>query len=339
MIEIDGSYGEGGGQILRTSVSLSAITGRPVTIYNIRGKRPKPGLQPQHLMAVRAAGEICGAKLRGDAAGSVHLTFEPTTPPQPGEYRFDIGTAGATTLVVQTVLLPLALQSAPSRVVVTGGTYNPHAPVVEYMEDVYLRAMARAGLDCTFRVPKAGYFPVGGGEVQVEIRPSQLKPLNLTSRGSLKALHAFVTSSNLPEHVIERGMKVVRAELSGLPVKPRWEDRPSPGTGAAVIVSAEYENGFAGFTGLGKRGKPMEKVASEPCAELKVWLQGTGCVDEHLADQLVLPMALAGAGEWTTDSVSEHLRTVAWLVPQFLPERRIEVDEDGGRVRVVELTN
>lgn len=337
MIEIDGSYGEGGGQILRTSVTLAAITGQPVTIYNIRGKRSKPGLQPQHVMSVRAAGQLCEAELKGDAVGSAHLTFTPKSQPIPGNYRFDIGTAGATTLVAQTVLLALALQREASTVTITGGTYNPHAPTAEYFSDVFLPTVARAGLKAQLEVHAAGYYPRGGGEVVLNVQPSTLHGLNLEERGELRSVHAFVTSSNLPEHVIERGMQTLRSELAGLPVQYGSEDRPSPGTGAAVILSAELSNGRAGFTGLGERGKRMESVASDPAQELKAWLGQDGAVDEHLADQLVLPLAFAeGPSVWTTDTVTEHLRTVIWLVKHFL-NRKLDLHEEPsgfGRVRI-----
>lgn len=332
-VRIDGSYGEGGGQVLRTSLSLAAITGRTVEIFNIRAGRSKPGLQPQHLASVRAAGELCGARLAGAAVGSVFLRFEPGTPPSHSNFTFDIGTAGATTLVTQTALLPLALRGGAS-FTVTGGTHVPHSPPAEYLEAVYLPILRRAGLDCSARYERAGFFPRGGGQLNVKIgEGGRLSPLDLTERGRLLSLRAYVITAGLAEHVSLRGVAAVEKFMKGVgrPVTVARREKDALNPGAAVVVTAECEGGLVGFSDIGERGKAMERVAEEPCQAFMAWWRSGAACDEHLADQLVLPMALTpGESRWTTSAVTEHLRTVLWVAGHFLPlESGLEEREDG----------
>lgn len=345
LIQVDGSSGEGGGQIIRTSLSLSVITGRAIAISNIRARRTKPGLQPQHLTAVRAAAALCDAKLSGDSVGSAFLSFEPQAATKAGEYRFDIGTAGATPLVVQTVLMPLALATGASQVTVTGGTHVPHAPPAEYLEMVYLPALRRAGLDVSMSYSTAGFYPRGGGQIDIAIRPSAAPtPLDLSDRGKLESLRACIVTSNLPDHVAERGEATVDRAIKAVGRKVVIERRqmPSPGTGAAVVVAAQCQNGLAAFSSIGELRRPMEKVAEAPCREFMRWWKSDAACDEHLADQLVLPMAFAtGPSRWTTPTVTEHLRTVLEVVQQFLPlQVAIEEGADGlGTVSLSPLQN
>lgn len=339
IVRIDGAQGEGGGQILRTGASLAAITGRAVEIRNIRSGRSRPGLQPQHLAAVRAAAEICGATLRGDAPGSGFLLMSPSGPARGGRYRFEIGTAGATTLVAQTVLLPLALAASASHVSVTGGTHVPHAPMAEYLEAVYLPALRRAGVEARFSYSRAGFYPRGGGEIELEIRPGAPQPIVLCDRGELRALKGFAVTGSLPDHVADRGAAVLESLLRGMGRHPRVERRvkQSAGPGAAVLIAAEYEEGLGGFASLGERGKPMERVTEEAGERFISWWPGQAACDEHLADQLVLPAALArGESRWTTPQVTSHLTTVLEVVQQFLPiEYRIEELADGSAMVVL----
>lgn len=340
MIRIDGSYGEGGGQILRTSVSLAAITGQAVEIVNIRAGRSKPGLQAQHLTAVRAAAALCDAAMEGDAVGSMRLGFAPRAPVQPAEHRFEVGTAGAAPLVAQTVLLPLTRTTGSSRVTVTGGTHVPHAPPAEYLEAVYLPALRRSGLTASVEAERFGYYPRGGGEIHLEIAPApSLQPLDLTERGKLRSLTAFIVTSDLPDHVADRGAAAVKEALRrvGRSATIELRDRPSRGPGAAVVLAAACDGGFAGFTALGARGKPMEQVAEEACEALMDWWKTGAACDEHLADQLVLPMALAhGESRWTTPAITEHLRTVLWVTERFLPiQARLEEGVYGGGTVIV----
>jgi RNA 3'-terminal phosphate cyclase (ATP) len=333
-VQIDGSYGEGGGQILRTSCSLAALTGKTVEIRNIRAKRSRPGLQPQHLAAVRAAASLCEARLTGDAVGSRELVFEPQRLPKPDRYEFDIRTAGAAGLVCQTVLIPLAHAEGGSQVRAIGGTHVPHSPPVEYLEQVYLPVLARAGLAAQLTYPRAGFFPKGNGQIELAIRPTGApRPFDLSERGRLTTLRATILTANLPDHVAERGAATVERFLKGVgrDVEIEKRTRPALDAGAAVLLVAECEGGLAGFSGLGERGKPMEKVAEAPCEEFMRWWKTGAAVDEHLADQLVLPAILAsGESCWTTPVVSEHLRTVIWLVDQFVPAAcRLDEREDG----------
>ena len=332
IITVDGAYGEGGGQIIRTSLSLSAITGTPVTITNVRARRSRPGLQPQHLMAVQAAAAICDAALDGVAVGSTQFTFTPFVGVKPGAYRFDIGTAGAAPLVLQTVLIPLALSGGASTVTVTGGTHVPHAPTAQYVEYVYGATMAEHGLDAIIESPEAGFFPRGGGKVTAQIAPSTFTNVDLTTRGRLQALDAYVVTSQLPSHVGERGAAAAAKELRGYrKTTVHTLDLPSRGQGASVIVIAACDNARAGFSAIGERGKPMERVAEEACQAFAKWYRTEASCEEHLADQLVLPMALTpGESRWTTSEVTEHLRTVIWLTKRFLPiEATLEEKSDG----------
>lgn len=334
-VQIDGSFGEGGGQIIRTSLSLAAMTGRAVEISNIRARRSKPGLQPQHVTAVRAAAKLCAAELSGDRIGSTHLCFGPQTPVRPGDYHFDIGTAGATGLVAQTVLVPLTRADGTSKVTITGGTHVPHAPIADYVETVYVPVLKRAGLDLAFSYPAAGFYPRGGGQVDLEVgAPALPTSLDLTDRGKLQSLRAFIVTSNLPGHVAERGAATVEKVMKavGRSVVVEQREKPSLSTGAAVVIVAECENGFGAFTGLGERGRPMETVAETPCEAFMAWWKSGAACDEHLADQLVLPLAWApGESRWTTPVVTEHLRTVLWVTAQFLPlEYHLEPLGKGG---------
>ncbi|MCS6777197.1 MAG: RNA 3'-terminal phosphate cyclase [Chloroherpetonaceae bacterium] len=321
VLQIDGATGEGGGQIIRNALALSAISGRAVEIVNIRAGREKPGLQPQHLTAVRAIAELCTARLDGDTPGSLRLHFVPTTSVRPGHYAWQIGTAGATALVLQTVLLPLCVAGGPSQLTIGGGTHVPAAPTADYLQQVYLPALARVGLQATLTCPAAGFYPRGGGEIRVQIDGNaSLAPVHMVERGRLRSLRAWIVTSNLPDHVAERGAAAIAQFMKGIgrtvdiePVR-----LPSPGTGATVLIAAECAGGLGGFTGMGRRGLPVEKVALAPCeAFLQWWKTGAAC-DDHLADQLVLPAVLArGESQWTVAQATSHLRTALWLARQF----------------------
>lgn len=321
IVRLDGSHGEGGGQIVRTSVALAAITGRAVEVDNVRARRDRPGLQPQHLAAVKAAAALCDANVRGASVGSARLSFDPRAPVRAGEYRFDVGTAGSTTLVAQTVMLALALASDPSSVEIIGGTHQPHAPPAEYLSEVYAPIVgARA------RYESAGWYPRGGGRLLVDVDPVTLQRIERRERGRVRTVDAYVVCSRLPAHVAQRGTETVRTELEDVDVQVRepW----SPGPGAAVVIVARTDAGACGFTALGARGRPMEDVAREACAAYREWESTGAACDEHLADQLVLPAALAGGGAWTTNVATEHVRTVVWCVQHFV-DIRSEIREDG----------
>ncbi len=326
-IVIDGAHGEGGGQILRSSVALSAITARPLRIANIRAGRPKPGLAAQHVTSVRAAAAICGARLRGDELGSRELLFEPAGAARAGAYCFDVsdarpgGSAGAVALVVQTVLLPLALAGGDSTLIVRGGTHVPWSPPADYLRDVWLPMLERLGVQASLEVVRSGWYPVGEGEVRAGIAGGRaLRALDLSSRGELKWVRGNALAANLPSHVGQRMAQ--RAELllaaAGIAgqVRPRRIRAASPG--AAICLAADYTGTRCGFSALGRIGKPAEEVAQEAVQALVAHRDSGAALERHLADQLVLPMALAeGRSTLTVEEATQHLATNAWVIEQF----------------------
>jgi len=348
MIVLDGSYGEGGGQILRTSLALSAITGQPVRIEQIRAGRRKPGLRPQHLTAVRAAGRICNARVEGAKLNSQELEFRPQSAPQAGTYTFDVaqaakgGSAGSVSLILQTVLLPLAMAEGTSQVTLVGGTHVAWSPPYDYVKRVYLPAMSRLGIVAKVSIKNWGWYPIGGGRVQVTIqgRESGIAPQvpdasiagqTLRARGALLRVRGLSASSNLPKHIRMRQERAALQVLRSNSVNPRIQvvDAPSKGQGTIVFLWAEFEHTSAGFTSLGELGKPAERVAEEAASRLLDFLHSEAALDQYLADQLVLPLAVAaGPSQFTTESVTDHLLTNAWVVDQFIPGRvRIEGPE------------
>jgi RNA 3'-terminal phosphate cyclase (ATP) len=322
MVVIDGGYGEGGGQVIRTSLSLAAITGQPFAIHNIRIRRSRPGLQPQHLAAVRAAAEICRASVRGDAVGSVSLTFVPAGEVRAGSYRFEIGTAGAAPLVAQTVLVPLALAKGAWDVAISGGTHVPMAPTADYLEQCYARALAQVGIHAAVSSPRPGFFPKGGGEVRLSGPGGDVvRPLRAARRGGMRKLSAFILTSKLRDEVADRGAQAVceRLEPEGHSAAVSIRRIAALDPGAAVMINAECEPGLGGFVALGEKGLPMERVARRACDEFLAWWRTESAFDGHLSDQLVLPLSLAGGpSRWTATCATEHLRTVLWVAQQFL---------------------
>jgi RNA 3'-terminal phosphate cyclase (ATP) len=343
MLTIDGSYGEGGGQVLRTSLALSAITGRAVHIVKIRAGRRKPGLAPQHLTGVRAIARVCNAAVEGDKLNSQELAFAPGTAPQAGRYTFDVaqaakgGSAGAVSLIFQTMLLPLALAEGPSQLTLRGGTHVAWSPPFDYLKRVYLPSLARMGVQAKVNLQKWGWYPIGGGEVEAWVEgrgpEAALDGLHLRERGELLRVRGISASSNLPKHIRTRqeGAALQALRSNGVNARIDVVDAPSKGQGTVVFLWAEFENVLAGFTSLGERGKPAERVAEEAADELLAYLRGDAALDCHLADQLVLPMALAARpSQFTTEEVTQHLLTNAWVVNQFLPGR-VRVEGEEGR--------
>ena len=329
---LDGSHGEGGGQILRTALSLSAITGRPLQIENIRANRPNPGLAAQHLTAVNAAGALCGADMDGNAIGSTSLQFFPGTPVRSGDYTFDVGSArvggsaGSCALVFQAILLPLALAIGNSRVVVHGGTHIMWSPVFDYVQNVWLPALAATGIEASITLNKWGWYPAGGGEIAATIHgldgsPSKRpRPVECRDRGSLRRIYGRAVAANLPSHIAQRMADRARAVLATLDVEMQIAAERVRATcpGAGIFLTAEYEHVLCGFGALGERGKPAETVAEEACSRLHDHHDTGAALDRHLADQMILPLALAsGDSVFTTDRVTRHLATNAWVVEQF----------------------
>lgn len=319
MLEIDGGRGEGGGQILRTSLALSMCLAKPFKIHAIRATRKRPGLRPQHLAAVRAAAEVSHAHLEGAVADAQQLIFEPHGI-HPGRYDFAIGTAGSTTLVLQTVLPALMLAGAPSTLLLQGGTHNPLAPPFEFLAQAFLPLLNRMGPTVTARLERPGFFPVGGGQLQVEIQPAgRLRPIRLLERGWILQLRAEILLAHLPEHIAERERKVIAAELSLAEdcVTIRHAD-PAPGAGNAVTVIVNTEHITEVFTAMGQRGVPAEKVAGRVVTAVRRYLDTAIVVGPYLADQLLLPIALAGEGAFLTSQPSLHTLTNIAIIEQFM---------------------
>jgi RNA 3'-terminal phosphate cyclase (ATP) len=346
MLVIDGSYGEGGGQVLRTSLSLSTISGRPIRIEGIRAGRRKPGLRPQHLTSLRAAAKLCDAKVEGAKLNSQTLTFAPRTAPNAGDYNFDVaqaargGSAGSASLILQTVLLPLALANGASQVTLRGGTHVAWSPSFHFVRRVYLPTFAATGVNAKVSIRKWGWYPIGGGEIRATVTASgdqmgspALRGLELMARGKLVRVRGVSASSNLPKHIRVRQERSALQVLRSNGVNARLEvvDAPAKGQGTVVFLWAEFENTVAGFTSLGERGKPAEQVAEEAALDLLAFLQSDAALDRHMADQLVLPLALANSpSRFTTEMVTAHLLTNAWVVNQFLPGR-VRVDGAEGQ--------
>jgi len=340
-VTIDGSYGEGGGQVLRTALTLSTIAGRPMRIEHIRAGRGNPGLRPQHLTAVRAAAAICQADLEGDDLGSQTVTFAPNEPVQPGEYVFDVteaaedGSAGSLGLVLQTILLPLALAEEDSLLTLRGGTHVAWAPSISYIEHVFLPALEQMGIRAEVDLSRWGFYPVGGGEVHIQIegRKNTLKPLALTERGDLRRIWGIAAVTNLPSHIPQRMANRAHNVLAEEGLRAKVEPRRlrGAGPGAGIFLFVEYEHVTAGFTAYGRKGLPAERVAEAACEDLLSHHHSGAPVDAYLADQLVLPMALAdGDSRLVTSQITQHLLANVWVVQQFLPTLlEIEGQESG----------
>ncbi|MBI2194785.1 MAG: RNA 3'-terminal phosphate cyclase [Planctomycetes bacterium] len=341
LLTIDGSFGEGGGQILRSALALSVITRRPFELKNIRAGRKKPGLQPQHLECVRAAAEVSRGHVQGADTGSLTLRFEPGEAAA-GDYRFDIGTAGSTSLVLHTVYLPLALLGEGSRVGITGGTHVPFSPCTHYLELEWLPLMWAAGLRLSLKLDRPGFYPVGGGKIRVEVSPSSLRGLQIPDRGPMINFQGVSLVANLEVSIAERQRRqAVRALGLGHEIRPEAIEivemrAPSPGT--ALILGAEFEGGGRACAfALGERGKKAEKVAEEAALAFRAFLSSPGAVDEHAGDQLLLPLALAqGPSRFRVPAVTLHLLTNAEVVRRFV-DREIRIDGSEGQPGLVEV--
>lgn len=322
MIAIDGAQGEGGGQVLRTALSLAMITGEALSIANIRAKRRKPGLMRQHRTAVNAAATISGARVDGDHAGSTELEFAPGSV-RHGEYVFAVGTAGSTTLVLQTVLPALLVTPGRSRIAVEGGTHNPLAPPYDFLERAFVPLLRRMGANVSCRLVRHGFFPAGGGRLEVEVEGGPLRPLVLTGRGANPVVTAACLCSALEPSVGLREAETVRKRLFLAEAAVVVREVESAGPGNAVVVDVRSGDGAEEitevFTAFGERGVGAERVAINAAAEAKDYLHSAAAVGRHLADQLLLPLALAGGGEFATLSPSSHTKTNIDVIHAFLP--------------------
>ena len=317
-IELDGSQGEGGGQILRSALTLSMITGTPFRIERIRARRERPGLLRQHLTAVNAAAKICGAKVAGNVLGSPTLEFAPGHI-RGGDFHFAIGTAGSCTLVLQTILPALWFAERPSSVTVSGGTHNPAAPPADFLLRAWLPLLRKMGVDMDIELVRHGFYPAGGGELRATVRPTKaLRPLVLAERGELNATHAIAVVAGLPTEIAQRELECLATQLGQIEQELRvLSSREGPGN--VVMVELRHTHVTELFVAFGEKGVAAEAVATQVAKETRRYLADHACIGEYLADQLLLPMALAGSGGYTTTTLSPHLMTNREIIQQFLP--------------------
>jgi len=334
ILTIDGSQGEGGGQVLRSSLALSLVTGRPLVIEKIRAGRKKPGLMRQHLTAVAAAAEVGAAEVEGAVLGSRRVVFRPNQV-RPGDYAFRVGTAGSATLVLQTVLPALLLAEGESNLTLEGGTHNPFAPPVDFLEKAYLPLVDRLGPRVEVQLVRPGFYPAGGGQFTVHIQPSkQLGRLELVDRGQLVARRVRVLLANLPRHIAERECRTIAQETG-------WGDASlsidevegSRGPGNAVMIELEAEHVTEVFTAFGKLGVRAEDVATETLRQAEEYLAAGVPIGRHLADQLMLPLGIgaylgSGGGVFRTMELSLHATTHLEILRRFL-EIDVQIEQYG----------
>ncbi len=342
MLSIDGSHGEGGGQVLRTSLTLSLVTGKPFRIEKIRAGRKNPGLLRQHLTAVNAAQEISRAEVAGASLGSRELTFAPDKP-LAGTYSFAVGTAGSATLVLQTVLPALILATGESAIALEGGTHNPFAPPFDFLAKTFLPLINRMGARVRAELERPGFYPAGGGRFTVRIEPAtRLNRIDLVDRGKIVSRRARAIVANLPIKIAERELQVIRRKLS---FNSEWLDveeiRDSRGPGNVVMIEVESQQVCEVFTAFGERGVPAEKVANRAAQEARVYMAAEVAAGQHLADQLMIPMAMSGGGSFTTLPLSRHATTNIEIIKKFLDveisveqldSRACRVDVKGARL-------
>jgi RNA 3'-terminal phosphate cyclase (ATP) len=339
MIQIDGNYLEGGGQILRTSLSLSAILNVPFKISNIRSKRNNPGLQPQHLTAVRAMKQVCNAQVEGDELHSTELVFSPGKI-KGGKYIFDVRdvkeSAGSVGLILQTVVLPLAFSDSNSHIILRGGTHLNWSPCFDYLNGIFMPTIRQMGVECTLKISKYGYYPIGGGEIEAAIgKIGKLKSFEMLERGKLLNIEGEAVVSNLPISIAEREKEAALKKLVNFNCGKKIivKNASSQGKGTFIFLKAEYENSIAGFSSIGEIKKSAEEVGIEAAEKMVALDKSQATIDEHLADQIMLFAALAkGKTKYKAEKITNHLKTNAYTIKQFIPEIGIEIDETNNAV-------
>lgn len=332
---IDGSFGEGGGQILRTSLAMSILTNTPIRLENVRGGRKKPGLLRQHLTGVRAAQAICGAKVQGDTLKSQTVEFSPGAV-RGGDYAFNIGSAGSAMLVLQTVLPPLMFADAPSTVTLEGGTHNPMSPPFDFLQTSFIPALTKMGAQVELTLVRPGFFPAGGGKVIMKVQPvAKLAPLSLMEAGDC-AVSGRVLIAHLPEHVADREVQELQKQLE-LPAEAvtRQVNQSSKGPGNVVMVTCERDSHTELFTAFGEKGLRAETLVERLAQEVRSFVKADVAVGEHLADQLLIPMALGQGGDFSTVPLSEHTTTNMEMLKRFLNVKfEVESGDENAVVRV-----
>lgn len=348
-IEIDGSMGEGGGQVLRSSLTLSAITGKALRLFNIRAGRKNPGLRAQHLAAVDAAAHISKADVKGAQIGSKEIEFIPNQI-RSGRFTFDIKTAGATTLVLQTIFIPLSLAKSASSVIITGGTHVAWSPIYHFISMHWLPYIKDIGYDAQFSIERAGYYPKGGGRITGTIRPQiGAEPLELYLRGQLLRISGISSVSNLPLSIADRQKRQAIQRLQNLPwinshpeIHIKVEGFQSPGKGTFILLLAEFEGGRCCFSALGELGKPAERVADEAVDQLFDFMDTDGAIDPYLSDQILLPLSLASSPSTIrTSRITNHLITNALVIHTFT-NSKINIEGkigSPGEVNIIPDTN
>jgi RNA 3'-terminal phosphate cyclase (ATP) len=327
-IIVDGSRGEGGGQIVRSSLALAMLTGKQVTIENMRARRDRPGLMPQHLTAVQAAASLCGAEVRGAAIGASTLHFRPG-PVKGGQYRFDVGTAGSTTLVLQTVLPPLLVADSNSELILEGGTHNPGAPSFEFLQSAYLPLINRMGPRVTAELERYGFYPAGGGRIVVSVEPQPaLSGFTLLERGEITDTTVQAVVANLAQHIAIREVERVIQELRWSPENGSSLRVDAHGPGNAVWAKVKSQHVTEVFTSFGRLGVRAEQVADEVADQVRSYMSTAEAVGPHLADQLLLPLGISawqstasgfgGGGTFSTGRLTGHTATHIDILKQFL---------------------
>lgn len=320
MLEIDGSYGEAGGQILRTALSLSSLLKHPFRMFNIRKGRRKPGLRPQHLMCIRALAQISHARVQGESEGSTEIIFDPSDV-KSGDYIFDIGTAGSVNLLLQAILPPLIFSKKRSSVVLTGGTHVPFSPSFHYINEVFIPMLYLIGIKIDARIDLYGFYPKGGGKINAYINPSRdIQKLRLLNRGGFKTIRIISGVANLPVGIAERQRNAALKTLARHGLSPESETLSVPafGSGTFIFIKSETGNCIAGFSSLGERGKKAELVGEEAAIDFLGYQSSSACIDSHLADQIVPYLAFAGGeSSFTTSRLTNHLLTNLWVIEKF----------------------
>jgi len=318
IIHIDGSFGEGGGQILRSSLGLSLVTGKPFELYNIRAGRKKPGILRQHLTAVKGAVEISGGTVTGDHIGSDRIVFEPGTV-KGGSYHFSVGTAGSTTLVLQALLPALLTASGETTITLEGGTHNPMAPPFHFLQRSFLEIINSMGPKVSASIKRYGFFPAGGGRFEVTVKPvDTLKRLDILEKGEKVACRATALYAKIPEEIAQSEVNLVRRRLSLENEDIAVMEVPSPGPGNVVLVEVESEHVTHVATAFGEKGLSRERVVKKVVKETRKYLEANVPVGEYLADQLLIPFAMAGGGSFRTVEPSLHTKTNIEVIKEFL---------------------